>query len=157
MGDIFNGQIAYLNATQSINSNTSFAVTNTYYELEITPTIITNTSLTTDIGTNSFKINSAGTYLVQYRMSFIGGANDEYKIGFALDDEILAYTEILFSTKGSNMWEVQNLALINMPISNIDNKGFGTSQREIKMYIKNTTDATSIILKNASFVIIRIQ
>lgn len=168
MGTEFNEQIAYLNAIQDANSQTTFAATDTYYPLNINPVAsIINTTTTTslDLTNNHFQINSAGIYLVQYRMAFTGGSNDEYKIGFAInsgvvaDDtyEILPYTEIVFSTKGASTWEVQNLALINLPVMPVDDKGFGSSKRNISMRIKNQSDTSSITLKNASFVIIRIQ
>ena len=159
MGTEFNEHIAYYNGTADTNKQTTFASVNTYTPLLIIidDYISTPTTITTEESLGKFKLGSSGVYLVQFRLSVTGGTNDVYKCGIALNGNVLSYTEQTFSTKGSNIWEVQNLALVNLDLVPISNSAFGSSDNTIQLYIQNTTDTSTFTLKNASFVIIRIQ
>ena len=157
MGTEFNEQIAYYNGTADTNQQTTFSAVDTYTPLLINIDDEIGTTTTISEDNSKFYVNSSGVYLVQYRLSVTGGTNDVYKCAMAYDDVILDYTAITFSTKGSNIWEVQNLALVNVDLVPISNSAFGKSNNYIQLLIQNTTDTSLITLKNASFVIIRIQ
>ena len=94
---------------------------------------------------------------MQKRLSVTGGSNAEYTMEITLNNVALSYTTMSFTTKGTNIWELQNFALIDMSTNDIDEKGFGTSVNKLGTQVKCTSGTNTLTLKNASFVLIRIQ
>tara|TARA_R100000655_G_scaffold87513_2_gene127696 strand:- start:336 stop:800 length:465 start_codon:yes stop_codon:yes gene_type:complete len=154
MSTLFNEQIAYWNGTQDTDSDTTFSSTDTYTDLimNIDNAFGTDTTISYSNADNEIKANSIGIYLVQSRLSVSGGANAEYTMQMTLDDVSIDYSEMTFTTKGSNLWEVQNLFLVELNLNPA-----GRSVRKLKNEIKCTTGTNTLTLKNASFVLIRIQ
>tara|TARA_R100000664_G_scaffold9501_1_gene15905 strand:- start:1909 stop:2382 length:474 start_codon:yes stop_codon:yes gene_type:complete len=157
MGTEFNEQIGYANFTQDTDSATTFSATDTFTPLvlSIDDTFATATTISNEGST--FRTNSSGIYLVQKRLSVTGGSNAEYTMEITLNNVALSYTTMSFTTKGTNIWELQNFALIDMSTNDIDEKGFGTSVNRLGTQVKCTSGTNTLTLKNASFVLIRIQ
>ena len=158
MGTEFNEQITYYNGLQDTNISTTFLAVDTYTNLKFNPENIVNSfhTISFNPSTSSFIINTLGIFLVQFRLSITGGANDQYTTIMSLNNKNLRHTQQTFTTKGANIWEVQSLALLDLtaiPTSS----SFGQSRNQIRLQIKNDTDTSTIILKNSSVVIIKIQ
>lgn len=170
MSTLFNEQITYINTVQEGEITTDFSAVDTYTSLKMS---LRNTTADLDVITDTnisvlriggaesydqgFNVNTTGIFLVQYRISVSGGTADEYTMTMFVNDIEMDYTTITFSTKGTNIWEVQNLALLKLDYVELDNKGFGSSKNIITMKIKNISDTSSIMLDNGSFVIIKID
>ena len=155
MSTLFNEQIAYWNGTQDTDSATTFSSTDTYTDLimNIDNAFGTDTTISYSNTDNEIKANSIGIYLVQSRLSVSGGANAEYTMQMTLDDVSIDYSEMTFTTKGSNLWEVQNLFLVELNLNPLTDSSIRTLKNEIKC----TSGTNTLTLKNASFVLIRIQ
>ena len=109
-------------------------------------TLSTTTFLVTDTW-NDLNITFSETSLV----------NNVYGLKFVDHNDVdIPDSEINFSTKGTNDWEVQNQMIIDFNSYNIDENGFGSTNFSIKAMVKNRADTSSLNVTNASLVVVKI-
>lgn len=153
----FEDNIVYANYYLDSATTTNFLVANTYKDIDLTGL---NTYKENNISFNSTKDNfvtqNTGVFLVQFRATWRGGSNDVYTMQMTLNGGAVNKSQVQYSTKGSNFWEVQNLFIVNAPLHSIDDQGYGTSKNTFAFQVKNNNDTTSAYLENLSLVIFKI-
>ena len=158
VGDFNDRRIVFGNWYSNTLSTTTFLVTDTWNDLNIT---FSETSLVNNVSyTNSsskIEFDTAGVYLIQLRCTFRGQVTDIYGLKFVDHNDVdIPDSEINFSTKGTNDWEVQNQMIIDFNSYNIDENGFGSTNFSIKAMVKNRADTSSLNVTNASLVVVKI-
>ena len=108
---------------------------------------------------NNFQFSQKGVFLVQTMFTLQGGANDEYKLRLYNNktQKELDYTEIYFSTKGTNYWEVQNMFLLYNDGSLKDNSAFLSYNITYSYQIQRVINAVgNITINNMNVIIYKI-
>ena len=98
--------------------------------------------------------------MFQFRITLDGGSNQVYFIEPQLVSNgvttALSTSGFQVSTKASNLWEAQYLAILNLPINYGANYPFGTTKNEIFFKITNQTGTGDAILRNYCLTIFKI-
>jgi len=161
IGDFEDKRICYGNWYMLSSSETAFTTTDTWTDLNLE-------GLRADIENNikfdttnyRWTFTTTGFYVVQMRMAFAGGSNDSYSMRMQYNwggtDYVVADSEIIFTTKATNTWEVQNLMILPLRERDINNKGFGRTDQKIIIQVKNNDDTSSLNLKNGDMNIYKI-
>jgi len=144
-------------------ATTSITITDTFYPI----TIPTNTTTTFAgnsiglIGNNEFSLNENGIFVFQWMMACSGGANASYTITLVNTTEGIPvpHTEVSFTTKGSGMWEVQNMFLINNKSTRFanTNTSFYTEKQSYVMHVKNNTGVANFDIENLNIIVYKLN
>lgn len=109
---------------------------------------------------NNIKFEVTGKYMFQFRITLDGGSNQVYFIEPQLVSNgvttALTTSGFQISTKASNLWEAQYLAILNLPINYGANYPFGTTKNEIFFKITNQSGTGDAILRNYCLTIFKI-
>ena len=115
---------------------------------------------------NKFIVNQKGIYVFQWMMACSGGANASYSIslfktgaGSEVLDEQIPHTEQTFTIKGSGMWEVQNMFLLNNNSNHYanTNTSFLTYKNEYIMKVKNNTGVANFNIENINVIVYKLN
>lgn len=144
-------------------ATTSITVADTFYPIIIpnnTNTAIAGNSVGL-IGNNEFSLNENGIFVFQWMMACSGGANASYTITLInkLEGIPVPHTEVSFTTKGSGMWEVQNMFLINNRSTKYanSNTSFYTETQEYVMHVKNNTGVANFDIENLNVIVYKLN
>jgi hypothetical protein len=167
MGEFTNTPSIY-QVKGSVQQTTTITLTDTWYNIDI-PTSILNTfagnSISLNTG-NNFIINQKGIYVFQWMMACSGGANASYSIslfktgvGSQVLNEQIPHTEQTFTTKGTGMWEVQNMFLLNNNSEHYanTNTSFLTYKNQYIMKIKNNTGTQNFDIENINVIVYKLN
>jgi hypothetical protein len=158
IGDFNDRRIVFGNWYSNIDTETIFSTPNEWIDLSISfsdTDLVNNVSYTND--TSKIEFDTAGTYLIQLRCTYSGGINEEYSLKFVNhNDQDIPNSQINFSTKGTDMWEVQNEMIIDFKPYNIDDNGFGSTKFNLKARVLNKNNTNVLVCKNASLVVVKI-
>lgn len=161
IGDFQDKRICYGNWYNLVASETTIATTDTWTTLNLENVAKEmENNITIDVANNRWGFMTTGWYIVQGRFCFSGGSNDSYSMRFryrwdSTDYEVVD-SEITFTTKAIQTWEVQNQMLLPFKIRNIENDGFGTSQQSLFIEVKNNTDTDNLTMENSSIIMYKI-
>jgi len=159
IGDFNDRRIVFGNWYSNTPSNTIFTSADQWKDLYI---IFSDTNLVNNVSytnaTSEIKFDTSGTYLIQLRCTFNGGASDDvFSLKFVDHNDIdIPDSQINFSTKGANDWEVQNQMIIDFKPYNIDKNGFGSTNFSLKAMVQNRVDTSNLIVVNASLLVIKL-
>ena len=163
----FNNYPSYLQAGDLASETTTIDATETYYNLNLG---VANSLTSKGTGikyksglSGSINLNMKGIYVFQFMFSFTGGTNKVYQ--FILNSSARGYIEHTrrqFSTKGSDMWEVQFMFLINndfkpLPSGAGNMQGATTCNEIYSPLIQNKSNADNITIANGNILIYKIN
>ena len=98
--------------------------------------------------------------MFQFRITLDGGSNNVYLFEPQLVSNgvttALSQSAFQVSTKASNLWEAQYLAILDLPINYGANYPFGTTKNEIFFKVTNQTSTNNAILRNYCLTIFKI-
>lgn len=159
IGDFNDRRIVFGNWYSNTIWNTEFSLADVWTDLYI---VFSDTDLVNNISytnaTSKIEFDTSGTYLVQLRCTFSGGTNGQYSLKFVdQNSNDIPNSQVNFSTKGTNMWEVQNQMIIDFKPYNIDKNGFGSTNFSLKAMVLNRTATNSLASMNASLVVVKIK
>jgi len=167
MGEFTNTPSIY-QVRGSGQQTTSISIIDTWYNIDI-PTsnldAFAGNSISL-INGNKFFVNQKGIYVFQWMMACSGGASTSYSIslfktgaGSEVLDEQIPHTEQTFTTKGTGMWEVQNMFLLNNNSEHYANANtpFLTYKNQYIMKVKNNTGTTNFDIVNINVIVYKLN
>tara|TARA_R100001594_G_scaffold144079_1_gene192779 strand:+ start:1571 stop:2086 length:516 start_codon:yes stop_codon:yes gene_type:complete len=168
IGDFEDKRICYGNWYAESSVATLIATTDTWTRLNcanLVSDIQNNISFDANAGSRNgeWEFITSGKYIIQMRMAFSGGTNDSYSLRWqysysgGTEDEVVANSEITFTTKATNTWEVQNLMIVDFPLRYTGTDGlWGETKQGLYCQVKNNTDASNLTLENGDFTFFKI-
>ena len=161
----FQSQVSFLsgyyNDAEGTSLDTEFSAINTWVDLVMGGTIVSDSNtISPNLDSGLFTTTAVGKYFLQFIFTFVGSASAVYGLRCTLNDNPISYSNIVFSTRGTNVkWEVAQTLIIDCGYNNIiDNpSGLYSSKNKIGFQAQNTTGTGSLDLENLLFNIIKID
>lgn len=161
----FQSQVSFLsgyyNDAEGTSIDTEFTTSNTWVDLAMGGDIVSDSNtIGKNLDAGTFTPTVIGKYFLQFIFTFVGSASAVYGLRVLLNENPLSYSEIEFSTRGTNVkWEVAQTLIVDCGHNSTANNPFGmySSENKIGFQAQNKSGTGSLDLENLLFNIIKID